>query len=362
MPRPIVDRARAAAGRWLLLGVCSACAAASGGRAEPAAVDLAPAPGPEAAAPSADGSALALLADGFASRYPRRVQLASFERARLEVGGPEIVNHKPSEPFFGDAAMVVVDESGDWARIVSEDHGLRLLLWVGRDQLRAVVIRREQLRRSPTDSGAPGEGIVVYPGLALDLHEQRQGLTRVVYDEDGVSFSGWLPNAAVDYVYRSGKAPSEREHDIAVRAGTDVVRRDGTTIASLTEDTSMQRIGTAIGGRQRVAMRRLETSTRPAERGALELDGWIDAQAVGGPARQLGGLWGTEIGELAASNARRVPRGTLLHASPEGPVIGLTVAQPPAGYEPAERGFTALRMMTPWGATTFFARLDRAAP
>jgi hypothetical protein len=345
-----------------MIGACSACAAGARPRAEPAAVELAPAPRPAAPEPLAQDPALALLADDYAGLHPRRVQLASFQRARLKLRGPELVTHEPSVPFFGDAAHVVVDESGDLVRIVSEAYGLRLLVWVERDQLRAVAVRREPLRPSPSEPGEAGEGIVVHPGLAMDLHEQRQGFTRVVYAEDGVNFSGWLPNAAVDYVYRPGKAPSEREHDISVREGTQLMRSDKTVFASLSEETSMQRIGTPVGGRQRVAMRRLEMSTRPAERGALELDGWIDAQAVSGPARKLGGLWGTEIGELAASNASRVPQGTLLHAGPEEPVIGITVAQAQAGIQPAERGWSALRLRTPWGVATFYARLDPDEP
>jgi hypothetical protein len=295
-----------------------------------------------------------LLADDHARRLPRRAQLTIFERARVRLDGPELVHELPREPHPDETVHVVAAQTREHVRILSEAYHLRLLVWVSRDQVRSVVTERTTVR--PERRVAPGDGIVVHPGLALSAHERYLDARRVSYRDTTLRFEGWIGVRALGQIYVP-VAMAQRRTDAVVDAGATVSSSGGSTFATFSLAADVVRIGLPAGGKQRILYSSFADGHGDAEAGGLELRGLVAEQQVSTGAPALANNEEHGVG-WAGSHTIKIPSGTRLYDAPEGQVVAVTTEEAQAREGQRTPGWRALELMTRWGFATLHAPAD----
>lgn len=306
------------------------------------------------------------------ARFPQRVLVRVHRDARvvaapaadragtLDQGGPAAAvgadREAPRDVDSADRDYVVVDPSG-WPRIVLDQDGVRLLLYVDPSDLRTVAVQTAGLRVAPTGaSSAGGDGITVYPGAPLVVLGSQADQVRVRLHDRHVRAEGWLPRAAIGFVFEPLSFPEAKPGDGApheLRGPVAVVRRPGDSafaqIASGALLAAMP-LGPSQGGFTPVVVRagrQLEHAAGPHL--VYELHGLLPSAALG---ERIGGIgWGV-AGEHLIGGAHREPlrRGTRLYDRPAGEMVGFVFRNSAARFDtPRPDGWQRVWLETPWG-------------
>jgi hypothetical protein len=150
-----------------------------------------------------------LLADDAATQFVQRCRVGAWGPLRF---APRSAPHsdappQPSRPPRG--ALVVVEEREELVRVVMEEQGFRLLVWLRREDLAPVPVAATVVSERPgrrQKELVPREGGVrVAPGVDIDeIRRDATGATSMRYfggTVDGVGFQGWLHDDALGAVY-----------------------------------------------------------------------------------------------------------------------------------------------------------------
>lgn len=256
LPSPV----RATALGWVLAGAL-ACASAPNPAPSPTATPTntaaparPPAPTPAAEPPAPAEPAITItgqtpeVAALLAERYvwwrggSTRIALARRGPIRLRPSGPELGLHDQA-PFPNPERLRVV-EDGEQPRIVTDEGGVRLLLYVDRADAQPVVTRTAPLRPSPETSldGPRRRGhVVLEPGAWVEVKERRDALTRVSYAASDAAVSGWLDTEALGTTATVVEPPAlgVRQAYVAKRPTTLLTRPGGKALVSLATDQAV---------------------------------------------------------------------------------------------------------------------------
>lgn len=288
---------------------------------------------------------LELILHGAPATGGRRAILARATQAWLQLGGDAHASPGWHDP---DATPVTVAELRDGiVRLLVEEDDARLLVWVPRDDLRAVIAEATSI----------GGGVDVAPGTPF-VEQRREGnRIEVAIAADGLQVTGWIDAAAIGDVWEAADpaAPApEPTHTLAHSLERPVVIRAAPDAQASAVATAVEPIDVRVRG--------------PVHAG------WVEIETLGAQVRARGfvpaAATSTELGLSATfhggrgygmSHAMRldVPAGTCLRDRPDGEVIGVvTTDRNRFVYDRPEPGWWSVVVDTPWGLLHVPARAD----
>jgi hypothetical protein len=146
---------------------------------------------------------------------------------RLHADGRQqgLVDHAP----FVAAKRLAVVEDQERPRVVTDDHDVRLLLYVERADAQPVVVSRAPLQRHPTVSyGTPPRRghVVLRPGAWVEVGRPHESMVWVTYRGSDVTLRGWIPEAAL------GTTATRESHETVDPQLAYVTRRKTQLVAS----------------------------------------------------------------------------------------------------------------------------------
>lgn len=275
---------------------------------------------------------------------PERARLRAVGEARLTEDG-DALSGEPGEP---DPWLIVADP-GERVQIVTEERGLRLLLWLDREDL--VDVLYEWTWATATPGGDEATGARLPAGLPIEGWAGPDAA--VQWEGDVFAVDGWVPRSAVDQVWAPGEAAEPIEAD-EMLVGGDVVRDapGGSAIARLSHDTRPTYVANAPA---RVLERRDGWRLVEVEDGGVLIRGWVEEP----PAELLGlsgwgwsrcGGVGWHEGAFIGAGEPSLLEGDFVRASPGGPVVG--VATRDLWVDVDEHG--AFEWETEWGVASLW--------
>ena len=258
-------------------------------------------------------SPLSYLQDDYLRLYPTRVRLARYGAVRFGRASSKALGrgHAGSRPDQADQpVLVVVDESRRRVQVVAEDHRLRLLLWVDRDDLGRVVTGSVVLAGDPSGGAGAHPAVRLDPGLPVEVVARQHGMAKIQHGDGCVRFAGWVPESLLGSEYEPALEP-DVEGDWTVATGTPVYDRPGGwAVASFTGDCQVATDGADVEG-----MRPIHYTGR-----SFELRGFVAATASPPGSRLMAQLSG--FGLYGLMGGFSLPEGTCLYARPGGEVVG----------------------------------------
>jgi hypothetical protein len=277
------------------------------------------------------------LADpGVMDRITKRARIRVIGRAYLTLGGAAI---DPSDREPPHAPLHVIAEMRDRLRVVSEDDGARVALWILRGD--ALPVPTVEVQLTDQRGAAPSDaGVWLEPGAAITVHRASDGRREVAMTTEMVNVIGWVPAGALGAVW-TVVPPVTIPTTHVVTAGPlrAAPSADAAVIAATREDASV------VAGETRGEWRMVEL-----RRDGLRIRGWVPARALTAGA---GEEWGTiGLGSVYTSSHTMkldVPAGTCLFAGADGEVVGVTTRQKiRLGHVPQD-GWQQVLVGTPWG-------------
>jgi hypothetical protein len=255
-----------------------------------------------------------VLVDDARSAFAERTRVRHETRATQLPGGAVM----PGDTWWSPAQAehVAVDIRDDQIGVLIEQRTVQLVVWLDRIDLDLVPV-------VDTWIGGDDAGVRVPAGTALEPTGVGAGATRIAVANAVVAVDAWVDDRALDHVWYAD-APAEPWHVepfsgpwLRVLPGTELLDApDGEPFARVQPDreASYAAVDAREGPWVRVAF---EADGWPVEAWVHELD--TDGSrrfGVGGSGGSFGcgGAWGGVRPNVEA--------GTLLHAGPEGPVIG----------------------------------------
>lgn len=247
--------------------------------------------------------------------------------ARLGVHGAawlRLEGEPQSSPGWNDAVggeVAIAEERGEFVRVLHEDDGVRLLVWILRGDLAPVLIRDVELR----------------PGVLLRAGTPVRGAT---IEWEGLAVKGELPADALGERWDAAAAPQADANTRTLDTGL--------AIRALPESTAEV----------------LATATEPIEVRPLgpEQRGWREVETIGPHVIVRGfveewhldglGTIGRGGGGYGSSNSISisVPAGTCLYDAIGGEMIGVTtVAETRLAHRTDDDAWYQLVVNSPWG-------------
>lgn len=261
----------------------------------------------------------ALVAPEYASHAGRAI-LARDGAVRFSDAGP-VANVPTYEPSYEGSVDVVEADSG--VRVVIDRSGVRLLMWLDRDDLEPVVAESVWIDGAGRTVADGGAGVYVRSGW-IDV------------DEDGAHLAlSWplsgtvdVPDAFIDEWYTPGAAPADFEGPTAmVETATPVLDAHGNVLAVI-EDTPAE-----VTVLERRGDQRLIGVEGGRCGGGTQVRGWVDAAALDEePDYGIGrgyccgfgfGDWG--FGSYGGGGTTTLPPERLLWDAPDGDVVGVVL-------------------------------------
>jgi hypothetical protein len=240
-------------------------------------------------------------------------------------------------------SLVVVDRAGELVRVVAEEGGLRLLLWVDSADLFSVTTASTTLGLEP-DERRTGDDIgrvQLRAGVPLRVQEENGEVARVAFSDACLTAEGWMRRERLGREFIPVDDVDQAARDRSVRGGTDVFDRPGgVVIARFHSDCDV--LG---GGGEQDGM----TPILYAGPGAL-VRGWVGVAAPSASGGAMGGLYGGLMGSFRSSERFHLAAGACLYGQRAGEVIGVVtedVDQPSAKEE--GNGWWRLTIETEWG-------------
>src|SRR5690606_6771397 len=111
---------------------------------------------------------------------------------------------------FDAARRLMVIEDGARPRVIADDAGVRLLLYVDRADARPILVAAAPLRSRPGASvGDPPRGghVAVEPGAWVDVEARKPGAAKIRYRDEDVDFHGWVPADALGTTFTRHERP-----------------------------------------------------------------------------------------------------------------------------------------------------------
>ena len=324
------------------------------------------APHPEVArrgAPDERALSLVLLSDG--PDEPRALRIARWGDVRFAVDGAVVATS--SEKDTGDLGReleyAVVDERATRVRILSETLGVRLLVWIDRDDVRPAIVETTGVAPE-VDGSVPAPdrpGVFLEPGAVVAIAEEVDRARRVRLDGE-IRAAGWVPRGAVGDVYSAADdaddvssaaddADDEGERwvdaiDVFDAAGSTSVSR---RIAHI-EGAVLALVGPAIDGWQEIELDAFR----------VRVHGFVRAAELPPPGYG-GDVFGT-LGYGTNLPPMTLPPNTCLYSEPDGAVVGKTIWEDARGTpDRADGAWQRFRVESDWGQVTAWARHDEAA-
>ncbi len=290
------------------------------------------------------------LADpGVVDRIARRVRVRAIGAAWVRLGAKPLPTTERDPP---DQPMPVLAEQGDKVRVVAEEDGARVAVWMQREDARPAAVRATQL----TDAVGHADrefGAWLEPGAELELRAQANGRREVSLVSARVRVVGWAPVAALGTVWEvPPKVALVPHHTVAEHVLIRVA--PAATAAVLAETLGDVRVA---AGPVRGAWREVEL-----QGDGVRVRGFVPVADVSDGA---GDDWGTiGLGTYSTvSHAVRidVPAGSCLFeraaGDPAGDVVGVTLKQRVRLGYPAEGEWQRVRIGTPWGTYLSYLRI-----
>ncbi len=291
------------------------------------------------------------LADDYAEKINRRVQLLRFDSMRLTQDGKE---HRPDDArqlTADESLFVAVGQRRGFVRIVAETYGIRLLVWQSQRNLAEVVARSTHLSlREDQPLQDKNVGIELLPGLRVKQLEQHLKNTKLRYSDGIVAFEGWLPSKALGRVYSLAKPTEKDSSNHAVQLPAEVYASPGgAALAHFVSKPLVQVLGGDVKGYTRVVYR---SSVANHERGAVVVRGFMKSKLLNKVAIGLGSL-GTMGGSgmWGGSHVIYLDPGTRLYASSKGALVGKVLQKVPARgqhYDVSKRRWYSVLINTDW--------------
>ena len=323
-----------------------------------AAVPLAACPASAPVAPVVPGPVVSIapvgpdpraLVDGFTPEHPRRAVLGRAGEWRTAFEDPW--NEPAAE---GTSALpvevLVAEERPEGMRVVMENAGLRVAMWVRPSDLAVVPTERIVLSPAPDEPVAgDGPGVQLAPGVAATVVDRKDGWVLYEVETREVAARGWVRETRVGRVYlRQDFNVACEVADLEPMAGTTVHDRpDGALLATLRPEEAAQvrvkDLGVVEGEWREVLY----------PTAAILVRGWVRAErlAPGVPSGAV--VSGEDVVDAGAADGERIalPAGTDLLTGPGGepfayPFTDLRLA--PAGAPPSLGGVWVV-LPTPWG-------------
>jgi hypothetical protein len=147
------------------------------------------------------------LADDAPERFRQRCRIAAFGPMSLSPHVAPNANEAPKPASAPREALVVVEKSEDLVRVVREEAGVRLLVYLRREDLFLAPIARTvvaEKKTRPRKTLAPDEtGVQVAPGVEYTVIERDEGLRarHVGAVIDGIAIQGWFFDDALGDVW-----------------------------------------------------------------------------------------------------------------------------------------------------------------
>ncbi|MCH9684063.1 MAG: hypothetical protein K0V04_21700 [Deltaproteobacteria bacterium] len=145
-----------------------------------------------------------------------RVEIARRGPVRLRADGATL--GLADGAAFGSSKRLRVVADRDHLRVVTEEAGVRLLLYVDRADARPVLQARAPLRPKPDfqfrDPPRLGH-IVLMPGTWVEALEQTEQGVKVKFVGSDGAFSGWVDPTALGTTFSPGSAPAEVNSEFA---------------------------------------------------------------------------------------------------------------------------------------------------
>lgn len=163
-------------------------------------------------------------------RFPKRCFLARSGPLRFALDD-DPVSGDGSGPLDHPVEVVVVDELPRTLRVVITTRFVRLVVFVGREDLHVASIHAAWLGTAPDRAPDPSASLRVAPGTPLEELERRGGARRVAGEADWVRFEGWIDGSALGLVYvpepfvASGGEGLVTESAVIVSATGEVIAR-----------------------------------------------------------------------------------------------------------------------------------------
>lgn len=282
---------------------------------------------------------------GILDRIPRRVRVRVIGAAWVSLGAEPIPHQErdpPSQP------MPVLDEQRDKLRVVGEEDGARIAIWMQRNDARPAAVRTAQL----TDGAGNADhefGVWLEPGAELELRAQANGRREVSLVSERVRVVGWAPVAALGTVWVVPPKVVFVTHQtiaehVMIRAAPSAT---ATVLAETLGDLQVA-AGTIRGDWREVELRR----------DGVRVRGFVPVADVSDGA---GDDWGSiGLGSYSTvSHAIRidVPAGTCLFEAADGGVVGVTIKQKVRLGYAAEGEWQRVRVGTPWGTYLAYLRI-----
>jgi hypothetical protein len=283
----------------------------------------------------------------------RRVRVAWLGAVRFAEDGAVIVPDQDVPRSWRWTEYVVADEGASRIRVVAEHDGVRLLLWIEREDAGVTNVEATGVAMEPEgQTPRPGEpGLFLDPGALLDFEREEGGPWRVSLEAQ-LTFAGWVPEGVVGHVYVPLPVqPMDGDEGEATTSLLGEVRdapaEDGRVLASV-ENLAVRRLGPAVGGWQEIGL----------EDGRVRLRGFVRtsdlvAEAIGSG---RGGMRG------GARPETTLPADSCLFAGPGGALIGKTVRDlAVSATARAEGGWERFPVGSEWGAVDAWAHRTRDA-
>lgn len=317
---------------------------------------------PDELAAALDRADAALLEEGAGAEVVERATLARHGEGRLSEHGAAF---RPLDPEDARRFWLLEDElpivePGERLRTVLELDGVRLLVWLDRDDFEARVY--EGAWAAPRPGSETEAGIWLPAGWTVD--EPALGWARAVVESPIVAAEVWVASEAVDEVHLPAPVaegwggPDNADADVFLR-GTDVRDAPGGEVFARISSDDMHWLGAVVldEGEDWLEVR------FGAEGGAI-VRGFVDrdaarAWATGGRGwSRCGGSFRMGGGVAAGYGAPDLLEGTPLYDGPGGALVGVTTRDLWVPLDADDDGAT-FAWETPYGVVDLWVEAEQ---
>jgi hypothetical protein len=254
---------------------------------------------------------------------------------RLRAGTPfEITRGGKSVTGDFEVVLTVSAEAGKLLRVVVEEDGAMVQMWVPRSAALPAILAPIQLADAAGLAPATDAGAWLDPGAPITVigKANKAGRRQVGITQEGVEVSGWVPQAVIGsvWVLKKLEPPDARASGgssaVAASTGNLLVRRgavraapreDAAVVANLVEDQVVaEALRDATG-----AWREIEIRTA-----AFRVVGFVAKEAVsnGGVGEVESSVGGYASDPSSHPDLLAVPAGACLYDRIRGEIIGVT--------------------------------------
>lgn len=279
---------------------------------------------PDAARSTPPPPFLALDAD-LDALHPLRVRMIGAGALRLERAGAP-VNDASNRTLAVDARLLAADDFGtpSLPRILCEEQGHRVAVYVERDDLAILTARTVQVTTTPPREHVGGTlppgmpGVLLRAGTTVRVEGGLDGdITRVRYERTGIRVAGYVRRDDVGIGYTPDDAAAVPTMDDArLLAPTSFLSAPGgQTIAEIDP-----RVGLDTAAVKTIGVERNGHVTVQYDNGELTLVGWVPAKSIErGP---QSGTFTARV-ERGRSSGPNLRRGTVLRGGPLRHAVGV---------------------------------------